>query len=341
MMYGTNLLSATDKLTAIELPAICRMLKTPSEDLQRQLARLRSVKAIDLRQYARLKRLLPYFVCGNFTPPFRRIENFSSISHFILDIDKCSSKGIDLGMLRMKTQNDSRVCLGFLSPGEDGLKLMFRLKEPMYDAGLFSLFYKEFCRRFSDLYGLEQVIDQRTSDVSRACFLSADPDVFYRENPETVDINQYIDPDDTQALFDLKKEHDKKDSQPAPAPVPATVEAPEKEPDLQALEHIRGILRQKPHKEKQRLTFVPEILNEILPHLQKAIEETGLQITFITDIQYGKKIQVKLGLLSGEVNLFYGKRGFSIVQSPKRGMSEELNETLAELIKSTLDDLGL
>ena len=37
-----------------------------------------------------------------------------------------------------------------------------------------------------------------------------------------------------------------------------------------------------------------------------------------------------------EINLFYGKRGFSVVISPRLGTNEELNELLADLVKSFL-----
>ena len=47
---------------------------------------------------------------------------------------------------------------------------------------LYSLFYKKFVKSFSEQYDLQQVVDAKTSDVSRACFLSHDKDAFYNEN---------------------------------------------------------------------------------------------------------------------------------------------------------------
>ena len=43
-----------------------------------------------------------------------------------------------------------------------------------------------------------------------------------------------------------------------------------------------------------------------------------------------------MGVRLGEINLFYGKRGFSVVQSPRSGTSDELNRLLADLITSYL-----
>ena len=56
-------------------------------------------------------------------------------------------------------------------------------------------------------------------------------------------------------------------------------------------------------------------------------------VTEIVNIQYAKKIKVRMGQKEAEVNLFYGKRGFSVVISPRRGTNEELNNVVAELIQ--------
>lgn len=333
MMYGENLLSAADKLQNIDIPTIFTMVKQPSVELRGKVDRLRSVKSIDPGQYASLKRTLPYFVCGNFNPAFRRIDHFSSINCFVIDIDHCSEKGMELPLLRLKLQNDSRVCLSFVSPGGDGLKLLFRLKSPCYDAGLFSLFYKAFARKFSELYGLEQVVDARTCDVSRACFVSYDPGAFYRPQPEEVDVNAYIPQGDVQSLFDLKREVEMH----RPAQVTVKEEdTPGKDPDLQALQHIREVLGKKKLPQLANNVHVPEILNEVTPEITRSIESTGIQVERVSDIRYGKKFGVKMGILLGEINLFYGKKGFSVVQSPKRGISNELNHVVADIINSFL-----
>lgn len=334
MMYGTNLLSAADKLQTIELSEIYKMITHPSDEFQIQIERLRTVKSIDGKQYALLKRSLPYFVCGQFNPAFRRIQNFSVISWFVLDIDHCREKGLDLSLLRLKLQNDNRVCMSFLSPGQDGLKIVFHLKSPCYDASLFSLFYKEFAQRFSDLYGLEQVIDMRTSDVSRACFISSDSAAFYREQPEAVDTNEYILQDDVQFLLDLKNSQEHLNTK-----LPTTnkkEDVSEKEPDLQTLQHIREVLNMKKLPQTYRPVPVPAILNNVISGIVHDIEDKGIQVDAVSNIQYGKKIRIKLGILMGEINLFYGKKGFSVVKSPKRGSSAELNDAAAEIIEYSL-----
>ena len=64
--------------------------------------------------------------------------------------------------------------------------------------------------------------------------------------------------------------------------------------------------------------------------------DTGVEIYEIVSIQYGKKLQFRMGQKLAEVNLFYGKRGFSVVQSPRCGTSADLNELMSQLIDSFL-----
>ena len=70
--------------------------------------------------------------------------------------------------------------------------------------------------------------------------------------------------------------------------------------------------------------------------LAQFIEATGVQVTEIINIQYAKKIRARLGQREAEINLFYGKSGFSVVISPRRGTNEELNDLLAEIVNNFL-----
>ena len=57
---------------------------------------------MDKNGYSQLKRKLPYFVCGQFNPPFRRKENFAYTENFMLDFDHLSSKQLSLKEVREK-----------------------------------------------------------------------------------------------------------------------------------------------------------------------------------------------------------------------------------------------
>ena len=78
-------------------------------------------------------------------------------------------------------------------------------------------------------------------------------------------------------------------------------------------------------------------LDEMFSLLKPYIEEIGVVISEVINIQYGKKIRFKMGLKQAEINLFFGKKGFSVVQSPRSGTNAELNQLMAELINEFID----
>ena len=333
LLFGTNIQSAADELKKVQEEYLYNSLRNPKPAIAATIQQLRIVYSMDAKGYAQLKRKLPYFVCGQFNPPFRRKENFAYTESFILDFDHLSSKQLSLKAIHDNIIRDEQVMMCFTSPSEDGLKVMFRLKERCYDAGLYSVFYKAFAATFAMRHNLTQVTDSKTSDVTRACFVSIDPNAYFNPNSTPVDIKAYLDEANPDALFKMKHEQDEHDkvakkSDDKQASLP-------KDPDRDVLARIRQQLNPKAQVE-QHPAYVPDQLNEIIAELKLFIEETGLQVTEIINIQYAKKIRARLGQKESEVNLFYGKRGFSVVISPRLGTNEELNELLADLVKSFL-----
>lgn len=333
LLFGTNIQSAADELKKVQEEYLYNSLRNPKPAIAATIQQLRIVYSMDTKGYAQLKRKLPYFVCGQFNPPFRRKENFAYTESFILDFDHLSSKQLSLKAIHDNIIQDEQVMMCFTSPSEDGLKVMFRLKERCYDAGLYSVFYKAFAATFAMRHNLTQVTDSKTSDVTRACFVSIDPNAYFNPNSTPVDIKAYLDEANPDALFKMKHEQDEHDkvskkSDDKQASLP-------KDPDRDVLARIRQQLNPKAQVE-QHPAYVPDQLNEIIAELKLFIEETGLQVTEIINIQYAKKIRARLGQKESEVNLFYGKRGFSVVISPRLGTNEELNELLADLVKTFL-----
>ena len=335
LLFGTNIQSAADELKKVQEEYLYNSLRNPKPTIAATIQQLRIVYSMDAKAYAQLKRRLPYFVCGQFNPPFRRKENFAYTESFILDFDHLSSKQLSMKTIRDNIVKDEQVMMCFTSPSEDGLKVMFRLKERCYDAGLYSIFYKAFAATFAMRHNLTQVTDSKTSDVARACFISIDPNAYFNPNPIPVDIKAYLDESNPDLLFKIKHEQDEHDKVIKKSD-DDQVSLP-KDPDKDILTRIRQQLNPKAQLPiEQHPAYVPERLNEIIAELKLFIEETGLQVTEIINIQYAKKIRARLGQKEAEVNLFYGKRGFSVVISPRLGTNEELNELLADLIKAFL-----
>ena len=336
LSVGSNLTNQTDSLKKVKVDYLYHSLRNPKPAISTKITQLRIVRNLDIKQYAFLKRQLPYFVCAMFNPPFRRTENFAYTEYFVLDIDHIYEKEMNLKEIREKIQSDTRVLMCFLSPSEDGLKVLFKLKERCYDSGIYSLFYKLFLKDFSAQHGLEQVIDERTCDVCRACFISIDPNAYYNPNAETVDLDTFIGAD-LNTLFELKSTLEK--------------EVKEKEQKLvkkeqnsigptdEVMKQIKERLNPNLISKQKTMPYVPQQLDEIMEDLKKYVEETGIILYEIKNIQYGKKLYFKTGQKLAEINLFYGKHGFSVVQSPRSGTSAELNELMAQLINSFINTL--
>lgn len=336
---GSNVRNNSEPLKKVTPEYLFNALRSPKPEFLSRIRQLRIVRQINESQYVQLKQQLPYFVCASFNPPFRNTKNFAFTKYFIMDIDHICEKGLILDDLRRKIESDSRTMMCFLSPGEDGLKVIMKIKDRCYDAGVYSVFYKKFVYEFSLQYDLQQVLDIRTSDVTRACFMSVDSSAYYNPDAEPVDMAEIIDMEDSSVLLRQKKEVEESMSALTDIADSSSNAVEIREPDDDAMERIRGLLNMKTKKVSvERPVFVPAILDTIQGELNDYVSDIGFMISEIINIQYGKKIRAKLGLKMAEVNLFYGKRGFSVVVSPKTGTDGTLNILLADTVRAFIDE---
>lgn len=327
IMTGIGITVKDDPLFKIKVEYLFHKIQHPNADIEARIRQLRIIRQLDPKQYSVLKRQLPYIVCGMFNPAVRKSDYFAYTEYFVVDIDHIEEKELSINDLKTKFTQDKRVVLCFVSPGQDGLKLMFRLKERCYDAGIYSIFYKIFLSKFGAEYNIQQVIDTRTSDVARACFVSMDADVYYNPEAEPVDLNQYLNTDNVSEMFRIKKEVEAK--------LPAVTVKKESTTgvDDSTIAQIKALLRPDLKQAMQKPeAFVPQQLDDVMDGLIAYIEPTGIIIKEITGINYGKKMQFLSGVKQAEINLFWGKRGYSVVQSPRRGTNAELNQLMADLI---------
>lgn len=338
LMFGTNIQSPADQLKKVQEDYIFHRLINPKPEVVSAIQQLRIVYTMDTSRYSQLKKQLPYIVCGMFNPPYRKTENFAYTESFILDFDHLSAKKIDREALKSKISADSRVMMCFTSPSQDGLKAMFKLKERCHDSGVYSLFYKAFASAFAKELGIEQVLDSRTSDVTRACFVSVDQSAYYNASPESIDLTSFVNTDNPISVFDLKHEQAKEEKEQKNAL--QQLPSPPKDPTKDIMAKIRATLRPNAPLAK-REAYVPMQLDDIIEPLCNKIKETGIEVTEVVNIQYAKKIRCRLGIRQGEMNLFYGKRGYSIVESPRRGTDDELNHLIADITRAFMADQSL
>lgn len=339
---GKNITTSNETLIKAPLKSVYHALINPKPHISSAIRQLRIIKSLDLKQYQVQKRRLPYIVCAHFVPSFRKKDHFAYTEYFILDVDHISEKHLDVNQLKTKIIEDKRVVLCFVSPGGDGLKIVFKLSERCYDSGQYSIFYKIFANAFSKEYHLEQVIDNVTSDVSRACFISQDSTAYYNAEAELIDFEHFVDLNNVHELREVehvinKKQKELQDQQKESV----SKEVKIVDPDGQTMDSIKALLNPKAvRRKKQKNFYVPEILNTVMDDLVAYIERTGVVVKGVSNISYGKKIECQMGLKMSETNLFFGKKGFSVVGSPKSGTDSELNILMVDVVNSFLLDYG-
>jgi len=331
--FGRQIRSSMDGLQSISIADFVQMVKSPDDVLRSQIEQLRIINEVDTESYSRLKRQLPYIVCAHFNPCFRKTENFTQTEYFIIDIDHIGSKGLSLCELRKTIQEDKRVVACFVSPSEDGLKVMFKLSERCTDSGLYSIFYKAFAKQFALTYHLEQVVDNKTSDVCRACFMSCDENIFFNPDAETVDMSDYVKEDNSLFMRELMQSQ-KREEIDAPVVEPIV----NLDPTEDELDRIKQILKLRRSKiVDQKSIFFSKEVDNAMAGLSVVLNDAGVEIVDSTNINYGKKLRLSSGSKFAEINIFHGKRGFSVVEIPKSGIDTELNSLAAELITLWLE----
>lgn len=332
LSLGQNLVSHNERMVPVTLADMYEHIVHAKPEFANQIEVLRSIRRMDSAKYSLMKKSLPYFVCAHFAPAIRRQDNFSSVSSFVLDIDNVDEDTLALTELKRQLGKDGRIAMMFTSPGGNGIKILFLLAKPCRDYNVYTAFYKQFASSFAKEYNIEPYIDMKTCDVARACFLSADPEAMLNISATPVDMDEYVDMDcvdmfvkeDTRVCVDLQVTEE---SRPA---VKRNVE-----PDKETMARIKEQLEMNSRKKlpaETRPVYVPCEITDILTGLKRTIEETGIELYDTRNIQYGVKLMFRTGQLHAEINLFFGHRGYSVVESPKRGTSAELNGMMAQLV---------
>jgi hypothetical protein len=164
-------------------------------------------------------------------------------------------------------------------------------------------------------------VDHRTNDCTRVCFLSHDPHLYENPLPEPLDWSAFR-------------------PLPVERPMPSLEVQPNEShairPDV-----YREILKKLETKARplHKFPFVPNLLQQAMPSIRQAIAEQDLEIKEERDIQYGKKLVVWHGLNQSEVNIFYGKKGFSVVKVERRQANEALVDLVVFIIEQAIFQL--
>ena len=315
LSIGKSITSAQETLEINNLSEIFqRVTGVIPSTLEHDTSRLRKLMSLDKVGYRAAKTRLPYVVGSVFHEGVRRIDSLAAAHYFILDVDHIQ---LEDGRIPDLILSEPSVSLAFVSPGGEGVKIFCSLSSPCTDPKLFSVAYKVFASEFADRVGLSGSMDLRTSDASRACFLSFDPNAFYNPNAIQVDWRtlgeaQVEQQYDTDQLTVTNTDGAKSTSG----------------IDQMAYKNILKAINPNTPIRREKNVFVPEQLLRLRDELGALCKTVNLELTKIDPINYGLKVGAGQGYRAAEVNIFYGKKGFSVIVSPRTGTDPVLNELL-------------
>lgn len=313
--YGINCKDANTPLASIGLNDLYEKLSSASEyDLINFTKNLRSVLRYSNERYRSMKTGLPFFSCSIFQPAFRSVQNFQAAYGLIIDID---DKNTISDELIEKFKGDLRIALGYISPSNMGIKLVFGFDEPILDSYQYTTIYKYFSYQFGVQYHLSDCIDQKNCDVSRISFLCHDPSAWY--NDDFIPLAWKEWEIGQEYITDLKENEI----------------VSEDGLSNTAYKQIMTLLDSKPKLPKRKIPVMREI-SEILPALIDELDGYGIQIESSESIQYGAKLKVAKGVARGELNLYCGKQGYKVVISPRNGTDHELNEVSRHIVQGVV-----
>lgn len=335
LFIGKQITTPNDPLQPASVENVFRAIQNPNGEVAALLNRLQQIRAIDPNKYRKLKIRLPYIVCADFRPRVRKKENFLSTKRFILDIDELTAHDINQEGLREKLKKDPKVEMFFSSPSGDGIKVLFCLEDYISDSGYYSQFYKAFCMTWRAEHNLGASLDLKTNDVSRCCFVSFDTNAYYNDKAEPIIAEDFLSQESFADFDQLDKEikslqKEQKQTQREKG-IPTT--APSNEITDDVLRQIKEKVGRRVRTTTPKKYIQPEELQSIVQELEDLVEEVGARIEKTEPISYGRRIRVVADKHWAELNVFYGKKGATVVKTTKTGSNAELAETIYVLIK--------
>lgn len=137
--------------------------------------------------YSQMKRGLTGFTpCGTFNVSRKEgnLKLYSSI--VILDLDNLGIR--KLPQIKQRAINDPHTLAAFVSPSGAGLKILVQVDS---DIDLHSVAFQQVAEYYESLLNIE--VDKSGKDVSRLCFISYDPELYYNPNSKAFQIIDLIE----------------------------------------------------------------------------------------------------------------------------------------------------
>jgi len=166
------------------------------------IEKVRNIPNPNARQEYKLRNL-PFFTIGEFRDNERKNKSLISTQFAIFDYDHL---GETLEQQWNCILNDNRVFAAFHSPSGDGIKMICKFDQPITDPAKYSTLYKHYASEFNIDLGTEA---DKTSDCSRPCYISYDPNLFL--NPDAFTLSTEVDSQDSNGLSVSQKKFSKEE----------------------------------------------------------------------------------------------------------------------------------
>ncbi len=147
-----------------------------------RIEKVRAEKDNDARKKLKSDTLM-YFNIGIFKDNKRSNAAFLSSEFMVFDFDHLEG---DINEKKNSLKENKNVYAVFISPSGDGLKVIARLDSVINSSSDYSRIYKHYANAFGATVGEKA---DKTSDASRPCFISYDPDLYINENAEPLNTN--------------------------------------------------------------------------------------------------------------------------------------------------------
>ena len=325
MVYYSTDISKSNTVALNEISMNNLIEKFSDISLKYTVDKLRKVKSIDKTSFGFLKRKLPYFIGAEFKDNFRCSENFCKVAYLIIDIDAFGDEN-KITVLKQTICKDARVKLAFISPSGNGLKVVFKLSNPIASLKEYSNFYQLFSRSFAQQYALENYVDFSTSDATRICFLSYDENVYYNNNSTNLEIDLYENAmfpfiDEVQDVGIIGNNETIKPGKPVIS--------------NQTYADILKTLKPKTLK-KQKKYIVPAPLKELKEVVPLNFRKHQINVISIDEINYGLKLKIGDASLFTIINIYYGKKGFTVVKNQGQNSVQQLADASVLIIENLI-----
>jgi hypothetical protein len=308
--HGMHCKQTNDPLKQVSTDDLVDIL-TKDQNLKEQTKLLRTIYNIDKERYRHMKTQLPYFTCSHFDGGARGFDHFDYAIGWAIDIDADSPESAQ----KLKPiLSDPRIFLRYISPNGYGLKLIFVFDSPCQDKVLYTRAYKVFAQELAVQYSLVDHIDMKNCDVSRICFLSHDAGTMINPLADTIDISIYGG-----------MQQEKLGLLTTTTPSADNVDNDTYRMILERLGTKPKIVRADP--------YTPERLLEIVEPLKAVLAMNQIMVTEHEKVQYGVKIKANMGADQGEVIIYLGKKGWTIVTGARKGLHHPLNDVMKQLIE--------